>query len=652
MLRHDFPAPSPGRSCGQPRSRTAARFRPAIHQISHEIAAFADGNPGRFASRQVRRQEAQIASTGLAARRRVTALLDIRTTAPRRLFRISPDIGPWKHEFLRAARRQARGEPELAEKQVMVVLDALAHDSPVSPDRGKMALVLAVLEDIRKAGGTIELIDSEVHASWPDWSGAEGRMLARAALEEASQWAAVAPAVLRRVAPLFASGWTASDVRSFLLDGSFQLVPVDHPHPSGASYKEAFSVALRLWSMPYRGREGRLKRYVLIGTHPTVSPLPTVVGLIEMGDDAPFNSHRDAFAGARVDELLQWMQRTCSPQESARTIAQHMRALRAAIRPIAGVEPRQAASEILASEDMFTARAGGRSQSARDLTEKKRIAYLLRLAHGERALGALADGASHAEVERSLREGVRAVHDLVLPRIHLEATVCGAVPPFAGGLGGKLVASYLGHPSIVDLGSSSRGSIVNEIFSGDVKALLPNDGLLLVTTKGLYQGHSALYNRARIPGSTGPIPLKKIGETAGETSTLFSPRTGKLAHFVVADEGGPQAKVSRVYGSGGAKRHRALETAMVRAGLHQALVHAGIRRPIYGIRLASNIEEILWKGVAPTWRVGYRRDADAYNDAAHDQWRARWASAVERRVAALEPRDVLSDLASRSGEVA
>jgi hypothetical protein len=115
-----------------------------------------------------------------------------------------------------------------------------------------------------------------------------------------------------------------------------------------------------------------------------------------------------------------------------------------------------------------------------------------------------------------------------------------------------------------------------------VVPIIPSLGILALTTRGLYPGHSALYNRAEIPGRAGALRLRQIGETRGTTTTLLRLRTGKLAQLIL-EVSASGRKVSMRYGTGGAKRQRAIEAAVLSMGLPETFVHAGLRRPIYGV---------------------------------------------------------------------
>jgi hypothetical protein len=149
------------------------------------------------------------------------------------------------------------------------------------------------------------------------------------------------------------------------------------------------------------------------------------------------------------------------------------------------------------------------------LKDRKRLIYGLRLARGEFALAEIADKKRKLDIlDSDLGAGVRALHDIFLPRLHMEATVCGAVPPFAEAYGGKLLTSFLTHPYIVAAPLDSENGLIS--WSFDLKRLariMPAHGMLCLTTKGLYAGHAAIYNRASAPGRNAPIRMEHLANT-------------------------------------------------------------------------------------------------------------------------------------------
>ena len=469
----------------------------------------------------------------------------------------------------------------------------------------------------------MSVVDSEIYVAWPEWTSEAGREAVRRALMTVAPQKTITRSEVAAQGALFAEGWTSSEVVAFLASARIWLEPVEAIHPSGVRYGDAFTLALRLWNMPYRGREGRLRRFVVVGAREASDP-PVVMGLIEVGDDAPYSNDRDALLSLRAKELFAWLSSQPNPNAIAAELAARLRAVRAALLPIPGVDAQTDAETILSEYDELHRRAEGRSKSAHDLHLKKRIAYLARLTLGETAFSHAASGASIPIGHKGFREGIRAIHDLTVPRIHMEMTVCGAIPPFSEFLGGKLVVAFAAHPLILRSTQDSPATILQTVFDMEkLSGLLPDYGILALTTKGLYPRHSALYNRSVVPGASAVIRLRKIGDTRGESTALLSLRTGRLAarSLAISDD---EPTVSSIYGTGGSKRMRLVERAVTALGLPQALVHAGIPRPVYGAKLVSNIEEVVWAGKTPEWVVDRSGDHDVYCVAAATAWRARW----------------------------
>ena len=537
---------------------------------------------------------------------------------------LDPAVGKWRIPFRRLARSLASTEgptPLVAAELTRLSADA----SEASLDRFRYMFTLSFMSDLLASGGDLKVIESQVWASWPDWHGPNGREFARAALEQAREPRQPLSAVDEaRFSKCFMPSATVGNVRGFLEHADFWLESADSIHPTGIRYGELFNVALNLWNMPYRGRTGRTRRFVVVGKTPDGKG-PFVIGLIEVGDDTPFNSERDVLLGLGADAFLSWAAYNPSRLEA---LEARFRRLRSSVLPVEGIDLHGGATLLLKKDEQYVALAGGRSQESTGFMEKKRIAYAVRLAQGERAMALLRQG--RQPDERWLRSGLRAIKDLTIPRVAMEVTICGAVPPFSSLLGGKLVVAFLGHPDVISACRGTAGTITSQVFQQDrLEALMPDHGLLAVTTKGLYPNHSALYNRADL-ATSGParLRLKKIGETRGATTTLISPRTSRLAQKVLDAE--DRDRVSMTYGTGGAKRHRRIEAAISSCGLPQSLVHAGIRRPVYGTVFAANVPEVIWGLDEPQW-LTFAGDSSAYSQAATHMWLDRWSQTIEAR---------------------
>ena len=216
-------------------------------------------------------------------------------------FRFAPEVGRWRTHLVRLVRVAKQGSEELQaylDSEASAVLGE-ANDpfAAISPDRLRWGCALSILHDLVAAGGSVHAIDSELYASWPDWSAPDGREVARGALRGVEPVRRLSAAEKRRIEPMVAPDMAGADVRRFMLEARFWLEPVSALHPSGWDYSTAFSVALRSWTMPYRGRSGRSRRFVVVGEAPS-SPAPIVVGLIEIGDEAPYQHRTRSTSGS------------------------------------------------------------------------------------------------------------------------------------------------------------------------------------------------------------------------------------------------------------------------------------------------------------------------------------------------------------------
>jgi hypothetical protein len=126
------------------------------------------------------------------------------------------------------------------------------------------------------------------------------------------------------------------------------------------------------------------------------------------------------------------------------------------------------------------------------------------------------------------------------------------------------------------------------------------------------------------------LPLRRIGDTSGITTSLLSERTARFADALLARN--PTRAVSREFGSGGGKRQRSIETAAIVAGLPQSVVHAQVRRPAFAVVFARNLPDVLLLGDEPEWLIDPDLTAAEYDAAALELWRSRWLRVARRRV--------------------
>jgi len=388
----------------------------------------------------------------------------------------------------------------------------------------------------------------------------------------------------------------------FIQNGNFHLSKI---LPINQKDSEIFRTGITTWSMPYRGREGRSSRYVLKAIHNGVS---VPCGIMEVGDDAPFSPLRDKelgfFAPSRDSNL------------NAK-IAKRLNSLRLCMRrENMPVDP---SLEITDLQEQWIKKSLGKF-SSEDPKIRKRMNYLSRIMKAEIALST-----PDLWNENEVNAGIRAIKDVTLNRVHTEIVICGALPPFGNLLIGKMVAMMINHPDIRSSLDRDIGILLRDTFDfHKLEAWLPRYGPLLITTKGLYPRHSAQYNRVRIVKHEGYIPLRKLGSTIGQTMSNISDRTMKLAVEInerLGDKG-----VSREYGSGGSKRQRIIQKASTVVGINPAVMYADITRPVYGLTLVSNLQEVVLAGSKPEWRdlAGVIESPQEYEEKTVLLWRQQW----------------------------
>lgn len=385
-------------------------------------------------------------------------------------------------------------------------------------------------------------------------------------------------------------------------NGKFHL---DKIIPTNQIDSEIFRTGITTWSMPYRGREGRSSRFILRVTHNETS---VPCGIMEVGDDAPFSPLRDKELGFFAPER---------DSNLNAEIASRLNSLRMCMRK--ENMPIDPTMEIEDLQKLWMSKNLSKFTSE-DSKIRKRMNYLSRIMKAEIAL-------SNADLwnENDVNAGIRAIKDVTLNRVHTEIVICGALPPFGNLLIGKMVAMMINHPKIRSSLDRDIGILLQDTFDFQkLEAWLPRYGPLLITTKGLYPRHSAQYNRVRIVKHDGYISLRKLGSTIGQTMSNISDRTMKLAVEInvrLGDKG-----VSREYGSGGSKRQRIIQKASTVVGINPAVIYADITRPVYGLSLVSNSQEVVLAGKKPQWRdlAGMIQDPHEYEDKTTLLWRKQW----------------------------
>lgn len=213
-----------------------------------------------------------------------------------------------------------------------------------------------------------------------------------------------------------------------------------------------------------------------------------------------------------------------------------------------------------------------------------------------------------------------------------DITVCGAVPPYSGILGGKLVAMLAASPEMVEAYRERYQNAESEIASSiAARPIVRPAQLVFLGTSSLYGVCSSQYNRVRVPaerlgGRVGDeIRYREIGRSdAFGTSQYGSATVEALVKLVHHSNGGQ--RVNSIFGEGVSPKLR-----KVREGLEvlqfptEHLLRHGRRRIVYGVTLVRNTREFLM-GLEDSPDYLFSEKGAEATAAISEWWRERWLS--------------------------
>jgi hypothetical protein len=467
-----------------------------------------------------------------------------------------------------------------------------------------LLFALSAIQDLISWGSTLDVLESQL------WLGKTKDLINR---HENSENLRDAMTSLKSSEISYFAPITANEALEMLRNGELRLELVS---PKNNETSDLFRQGVTTWSMPYRGREGRSARFILWITNKGVKH---PVGIMEVGDDAPYSPLRDQTLGFSIPE-----------KESPLNLKMKNRLFELRKTIIPNDLPINPTLEL----DEFTKvwiSLSLDNKSVRDRYSdpsiRKRLSYLNRIYSGEFALST-----NDRWNEKDVAAAVRAIKDVTLNRVHTEVVICGALPPFGNLLGGKLVAMMMNHPLVRATLDRDIGVLLAGSFDKHkIEKWLPRFGPLLTTTKGLFPNHSSQYNRVRIPLVEGSVKLQKLGLTQGQTMSHIGNRTMSFAVEInsrMGDKG-----ISREYGSGGAKRQRILQSAARHVGIDANALYADVTRPVYGCLFLLNPQGVVLGGESPEWKDHGMpaQTAQEYEGAALSLWREKWLGVAENR---------------------
>jgi len=190
----------------------------------------------------------------------------------------------------------------------------------------------------------------------------------------------------------------------------------------------------------------------------------------------------------------------------------------------------------------------------------------------------------------------------------LDAFAVGAVPPYSGLLGGKLVASLMASDE-VSRDFDRRYANTTGIISKE-----PKEAHLAMITVTSALGRSSLYNRVSLPGL---VKLQRLGNTEGWGHFhVPDPVFADMRRLLKMD--GHKYAAGYRYGQGPNWRLRVIRESLSRLGMSPAILRHGISREVFAMPLANNWRPYLL-GDVDTLDANHATTA-SLSDAAMSRW--------------------------------
>jgi hypothetical protein len=252
------------------------------------------------------------------------------------------------------------------------------------------------------------------------------------------------------------------------------------------------------------------------------------------------------------------------------------------------------------------------------------------------------------EGRKALRIGLHSNKKTKIGSSMMDIIVCGAIPPYAEMLGGKLVAMLMASPQVIreyqEVYGNQAGEIASRLAGRDV--VRPAD-LVFLTTTSLYHVGSSQYQRIRIPGPRNShIEFEHIGRTEGFGSTVLTTETTEfLRKLTIESEG--MKRVNNIFGEGISPKLRMTRDGLALIGIPQNLVlRHNCPRLVYGVKLAKNAFEYLRGEDEEPAYVFHPSKCETGTRSIVQHWMQRWFVARAKReeslskVEAFDPDDL------------
>jgi hypothetical protein len=451
------------------------------------------------------------------------------------------------------------------------------------------------------------------------------------------------------------------------------IEPGDRDDTTGILLQDVWRYVRHFWSIPYQNTPGRNLFYLIRDSALPERPLigiaalgNPVLGLAKRDDhygwsanglerrlaDLTRRKHRD-LAGHLVRMLRETIEATykddldLSP-DPLQTVPTTVAALleierRSAANRLASLD---AAGEARDADYLLIRQAQTKAEhgdvDSVDWEQVARTALYRRkragtLAELYRALGTLTDlgftdsggdllhALADSEGRRAIETALRRIKQEALASNVMELTTCGAVPPYRGVLGGKLVAlMMLSRQVVADVEHryGDRVSIIASAMAG--RPVRRPAKLALITTSSLYEAYgSSQYNRLKVDTDKGSLAYRKVARTESFGTVQFAPDTVHSLNDVARHAGSNRREINNLFGEGTSPKLRLIRSGLEALGLDaNSFLRHNSRRLIYGVPLCTNTDDVVLRMSASPRYLSPSGDKGTAALVAY--WRDRW----------------------------
>jgi hypothetical protein len=251
--------------------------------------------------------------------------------------------------------------------------------------------------------------------------------------------------------------------------------------------------------------------------------------------------------------------------------------------------------------------------------------------------GDLVRALAEPESRRAIETALRRIKQEALASNVMELITCGAVPPYRGILGGKLVALLMLSRQVVadvERRYGDRVSIIASAIAG--RPIRRPAKLALVTTSSLYEAYgSSQYNRLRVDTDKGTLAYRRVARTESFGTVQFAPDTVHSLNGVARHSDSNRREVNNLFGEGTSPKLRLIRTGLEALGLDaNSFLRHNSRRIIYGVPLCANTDDVVLRlNSRPRYLLPPGNEGTAV---LVDYWRDRWLAGRIARPDVLE----------------